>query len=535
MNQVNQMINFRQVSPCYQAVAFARVSCREQEQGASHDAQLDAIRRYCDAHNLNIIKEVRLTESSTKGGRVEFHKMLEFVKKQKNKTAIVVHCVDRFQRSFHESVEIDSLLKDDRIEVHFYKEGLILNRYSTSADILRWDMGILSAKMYVGALRDNVNRSMEYNWSLGKWQGFAPTGYLNTRDANNQKTVIIDPERGPLVKKMFEEYATGLYSLQDMAVWTRIHGLTSLLSKEPLSRAAIHKMFQNPFYYGVMRVKGNYIRHIYTPLIDKELFDKVQDILDGKNKIHAKTEYGSIDFAMRGLFHCGECGCAITSELHTKKSGKQYIYLRCTHGRGNCCQKPVPEKEIIEQIESELTESFNFSPKALSALKASVREYINKEDVFNQSQQKQLQTRLSNARNRLDNAINLLLDGVITKDVYEAKKVQLDKEIAEIESELAKYTDDYDEIGNILENIVELAGNARFLLKSSKVEQKRAFLKLVLLNSSITDKKAWISLKKPFDLLKKSNGCKQWLRGMDLNHRPSGYEPDELPDCSTPR
>src|SRR5581483_4602887 len=28
---------------------------------------------------------------------------------------------------------------------------------------------------------------------------------------------------------------------------------------------------------------------------------------------------------------------------------------------------------------------------------------------------------------------------------------------------------------------------------------------------------------------------RRWLRGVDLNHRPLGYEPNELPGCSTPR
>ena len=32
-----------------------------------------------------------------------------------------------------------------------------------------------------------------------------------------------------------------------------------------------------------------------------------------------------------------------------------------------------------------------------------------------------------------------------------------------------------------------------------------------------------------------SGTLEKWLRGRDLNPRPLGYEPNELPDCSTPR
>lgn len=59
-------------------------------------------------------------------------------------------------------------------------------------DILFWNMCVLMANSYILALSDNVKRSMEFNWSQGKWQALAPIGYLNVKDKNGKSQVIID-------------------------------------------------------------------------------------------------------------------------------------------------------------------------------------------------------------------------------------------------------------------------------------------------------------------------------------------------------
>ena len=167
---------YGKATPCEQAIIFARVSTKEQEPNASLKAQKEAMEDYCAKKGLRIVNSYRAIESSTSGKRVVFHEMLDFVKKQKKKTAIVVHCVDRFQRRFNECVEVENMLTDDKTDIHFCKEGLILTKNSSSSDIMRWDMGILSGKMYVANLRDNVNRGMNYYWSIGKYQTKAPIG-----------------------------------------------------------------------------------------------------------------------------------------------------------------------------------------------------------------------------------------------------------------------------------------------------------------------------------------------------------------------
>lgn len=226
-------------------------------------------------------------ESSTRGGRIKFYEMLEYVKQQKHKTAIVVNCVDRLQRGYKECVELDDLRKQGRIEIHFYKEGFYLHKDSTSSDILRWDMGVLSAKMYVGSLRDNVIRSQEYKRENGQWQSCAPVGYLNiSKTKTTPADIVIDEERAPKVKRLFEEYAKGGRTLQDITNLARTLGLSSKMCRVN-KQSAGHKFkifLKTPFILDISRKKAKFIS-----IIIRFLLMKIYSVL---SRIQWKEENG---------------------------------------------------------------------------------------------------------------------------------------------------------------------------------------------------------------------------------------------------
>ena len=126
------------------AIILARVSTKEQEEGHSIAAQRQRLVDYCARKDLQLVKTFELVESSTRGERKEFAAMLEFAQAQNETVAIVADAVDRFQRSFKESVLIDELIRKGKVELHFYRENMVIGTDASSTDILRRDFSVRS-------------------------------------------------------------------------------------------------------------------------------------------------------------------------------------------------------------------------------------------------------------------------------------------------------------------------------------------------------------------------------------------------------
>ena len=167
------------------------------------------MREYAARKGFDVEEVFKITESSTKSTRKEFDKIIEKIRKSRQPVALIADTVDRIQRGFKESLILDDLRRDGKLQIHFIREGLILNVNSNSSEIMRWDMGVLFARGYVLQMSDNIKRSKEQSARNGIWMGLAPTGYIHSINEKKEKVIIPDPERAPYVSKMFELYATG--------------------------------------------------------------------------------------------------------------------------------------------------------------------------------------------------------------------------------------------------------------------------------------------------------------------------------------
>jgi site-specific DNA recombinase len=487
------------------AIILARVSDKKQD---SNEAQVVRVSDYVKFKQLTVWKTVEIEESSTKGDREKFQEVIKTIQESKEPIALVVDTVDRLQRSFKESVQLDEMRKAGKLEIHFYRENLVINRDSNSSDLLRWDMAVMFARSYVLQLSDNVKRKFEQKRKNGEWMGKAPMGYKNIGEIKGDKDIVLDPDTAHLIRKMFELYATGNHSTLTLRTEMSKAGLDSSAGK-PLALSMVGHILNNPFYYGEMLSKGKLYPHKYQPLISRQLFDKCQQVRKGWGK--KPFQYASMPYIFRGLVRCKKCGCSMSP---TTAKGK-FIYYSCTNAKKDLCDKRIyiPEKDFLKPI-YEVLEAFKSIPQAkIDKIVEGLRKSNESKDLYNKEAVKALQQEYNTIQGRLSRLTDLLLDQSITKEDYDEKLKEMKEKQYDINIQIEEHTRADENYYITASNVLNLAKNACELFKSSEITEKRAILNYLLQNCVANENKLEFSLRSPYNHILEFANQPTGLRG----------------------
>lgn len=494
-------------------IILARVSTEEQkEAGNSLPAQLVRLQKYCNEKKLNVVKEISFDESAWKTEREEFKKIIETLQSSKEVMALCCDKIDRLIRNFTMDLAVlEELRRAGKIELHFPSDNIVLHKESPATDLFRFTIGVSLAKYFSDSISDNVKRANENKIRNGEWPGKAPIGYMNIEDEKGNRQIVVDPIRSSFVIRMFELYATGNYSLRKIKEEMDKAGLKSN-SKNPtlLTISMIFHTIRNPFYYGLMRVKGELHPHKYPPLITSLLFNKAQAVSAGWHKKPFK--YAAKPFILRGMMKCADCGCTITPE-----TSKGHIYYSCTnYHKFHKTRLYVKEADILEPI-YKLLDGLKLPDEKIKELTEDLKQTTKAENRFFTNTMAELRRDYDRLENRISRLQDDKYDGSITSDFYNKKFKEYTEKQSKVMSQMSKH-DKADKEHYITANtILNLAKRAREVFESSEPQEKRYLLNFLLQNVELKQKNLLYKLKTPFDTVLQANTCSDLLPGQDSN------------------
>jgi DNA invertase Pin-like site-specific DNA recombinase len=186
-------------------VLYARKSTESDEkQALSIDSQIKEMLEIAERDNLNVV-EIRRESHSAKdsGKRPIYIEILEDIRRERF-NAILTWAPDRLSRNAGDLGKLVDLMDQNLLhEIRTYgqlfknspNEKFLLMILCSQAKLENDNRGI------------NVKRGHKTRCEMGLWPAQAPTGYVKEKRTDRKCMSLIDPERGPVIKQMFEKVA----------------------------------------------------------------------------------------------------------------------------------------------------------------------------------------------------------------------------------------------------------------------------------------------------------------------------------------
>jgi len=445
------------------AFIYARVSTAEQQkEGFSIPAQLKMLRDYALKNGFSVFREFVDNETARSTGRTGFNEMLALLGKKNDCKVILVEKTDRLTRNMTDYLALD--IEKTGIEIHFVREGKVMSRHSSPTDFFMQDIEIAQAAYLSRNISSEARKGMRAKAESGLYPSVAPLGYLNSENSEGVKVIIPDPAVAPAIQKMFKKYSSSNIPIKSIVIEMFDAGIRSKSGKK-IERSTIHKMLRNPIYRGKFVWNGNEYQGKHTPIVSKELWFKVQDVLESRSVVKPKRKQ---QFAYLGLIKCGECGCSITAE---KQKGK-YNYYHCTGFKGKHNIPYIREEKLDAQF-SHILRGLRVEKAIADWILDCVEAHTSNERVFLE----EIRDRLTKQREGLLRRSEVLyddrLDGRINVSVFDRKSAELRRELELIEEKLSGHNLNHgrDCLTNT-RGILELSYNAHSLFVTAPAEEK---------------------------------------------------------------
>lgn len=392
------------------AVIYARYSSHNQTE-CSIEGQLEECRKYAKQNNINIIGEyIDRAKSGTKDDRDNFLKMIE---DSKNKTfeGVLVYQLDRFARNKYDSVIYKKQLKDRGIRVLSARENISQD----ASGILMESVLEGMAEYFSVELGQKVRRGMKLNADCCYYNGGTiPLGYkleeVNDDRFNNgikkavKKKYVIDEEKAPIVKKIFEMYANDNKMIEIINYLNSLNLRTAY--DKPFNKSSIRRILENKKYIGIYSYHGKETKDAIPRIVDDDLFYKVQQELR-KNSLAPARRRAKTEYLLSGKLYCGLCKEKMTGSSGTSKTGKLHTYYACKSASKHLCDMDSIKKDDIEDIVSKACQDI-LTKDNINLVAKNIVEYANNEK--NTIEYKQLNKALKENERRKNNIVKAITE-----------------------------------------------------------------------------------------------------------------------------
>ena len=466
----------------------------------SEDRQIQSIEDQTNrlkelANSLGIsIKEILTEAKSAKKPycRPVFTNMLERIEKGEAQ-GILCWQINRLSRNPVDSGTLGWMLQQGALK----SIQTIDREYLPDDNVLLFNIETGQANQFIIDLKKNSMRGMVGKADRGWLPSGAPMGYINDKI---EHTIVEDPERFDLVRKMWNMMLTGNYTppqIQEIAnkEWGFRTRKTKRQGGGEIANSVIYKMFNNLFYTGMFSWRGKAYNGNHKPMITLEEYDRVQIILGRDGKPRAQTH----EFAFTGLMRCEVCGSMYTAIEKTKMVKgelKTYTYYYCTRRKKEvkCDQRsPMTLKEVEEQIDIEL-ERYTILPKfqqwALEILNRSNDKEIEERTKVYETQHKLL----ADTQKELDTLTKMRYRELIDDETFIKERDELKSKITKFKSTLRETESRAEKWLELTEKTFSFACYARKeFITTDSLEKKREIFSALGQNFPVKNKKIHIT------------------------------------------